>query len=393
MKVGILTFHRAINYGAVMQAYALAKKLSERFKEDSFEIIDYNCIERELFVLKCPIVFLYRRSLLQGYQKIIQTREFKKAIRQLKLSKKMVCVSRESLGRYISNNYDTVIVGSDAVFNWSDIGLPNAYFLSGIHVKNKMAYAASAYLQNYNTVTDIQKRIIKSSLCDFKYIGVRDQSTFNFVCNYVEDKSIVEHNCDPSIFLDMDFDEFDLLKKLRKHNFDFNKKTVFVMLMNENYGAFVRKYYGENVQIVALMDGNRNADIYLYDLSPFEWAHVFRFGSFLITDYFHGTIFGLKNNIPVLSIDSSGYTDASVGYESKAKDLLCTRLNLPFIYVNKNELSGDLGYSVFSDCMAAIEKKFCVKELEERMSREASSFEKFAKAYSKIRSKENHTDE
>ena len=267
MKVGILTFHRAINYGAVMQAYALAKKLSERFKEDSFEIIDYNCIERELFVLKCPIVFLYRRSLLQGYQKIIQTREFKKAIRQLKLSKKMVCVSRESLGRYISNNYDTVIVGSDAVFNWSDIGLPNAYFLSGIHVKNKMAYAASAHLQNYNTVTDIQKRIIKSSLCDFKYIGVRDQSTFNFVCNYVEDKSIVEHNCDPSIFLDMDFDEFDLLKKLRKHNFDFNKKTVFVMLMNENYGAFVRKYYGENVQIVALMDGNRNADIYLYEIS------------------------------------------------------------------------------------------------------------------------------
>ena len=39
MKIGILTFHRAINYGASLQAYALTKKMNEMGYEA--EIVDY----------------------------------------------------------------------------------------------------------------------------------------------------------------------------------------------------------------------------------------------------------------------------------------------------------------------------------------------------------------
>ena len=67
MRIGILTFHRAINYGAVMQAYSLSKQLKESFPEDSVEIIDYNCKQREFYKIKCPLVFLYRRS-VKEYQ-------------------------------------------------------------------------------------------------------------------------------------------------------------------------------------------------------------------------------------------------------------------------------------------------------------------------------------
>ena len=31
-KVGILTFHKAINYGAVLQAYALSSTLQEKYE-------------------------------------------------------------------------------------------------------------------------------------------------------------------------------------------------------------------------------------------------------------------------------------------------------------------------------------------------------------------------
>ena len=41
MKIGILTFHKARNYGAILQTYALQKKLRQ-FNSDT-EIIDYNC--------------------------------------------------------------------------------------------------------------------------------------------------------------------------------------------------------------------------------------------------------------------------------------------------------------------------------------------------------------
>ena len=39
MRVGILTFHRALNYGAVLQCYALQKVLES--KSCDVEIIDY----------------------------------------------------------------------------------------------------------------------------------------------------------------------------------------------------------------------------------------------------------------------------------------------------------------------------------------------------------------
>lgn len=39
MKIGILTFHRAINYGAVLQAYALQRHLENQNVE--VDVIDY----------------------------------------------------------------------------------------------------------------------------------------------------------------------------------------------------------------------------------------------------------------------------------------------------------------------------------------------------------------
>lgn len=42
VKVGILTYHRSLNYGAVMQAYCLAEEIQKRFPDVSVEIVDYS---------------------------------------------------------------------------------------------------------------------------------------------------------------------------------------------------------------------------------------------------------------------------------------------------------------------------------------------------------------
>ena len=42
MKCGIMTFHRAINYGGVLQAYALKKYISDKLSVDC-NVIDYRC--------------------------------------------------------------------------------------------------------------------------------------------------------------------------------------------------------------------------------------------------------------------------------------------------------------------------------------------------------------
>ena len=47
MIFGILTFHNADNYGAVLQCYALQKALEKRYPGNKVDIVDYKCPEIE----------------------------------------------------------------------------------------------------------------------------------------------------------------------------------------------------------------------------------------------------------------------------------------------------------------------------------------------------------
>ena len=381
MRIGILTFHRAINYGAVMQAHSLSERIRKDYPNDTVEIVDYNCKQREIFKIKCPLVFLYRRSIKEGIEKAIQTGIFNRFVKRLGLSRPLLGVSDSKAQKFISDNYDVLIVGSDAVFNWNDIGVPNVYFANEVDVPHKLTFAASAHLQKYNQASENDKQYIKDALSKFEYIGVRDASSEKFTESFYPDGEPV-HNCDPTAFLNMNFPEDNLQKKLRKHGFDFEKKTIFVMLMHPEIGELVKKRFGGEYQIVALMDGNKYADMYLYDLNPFEWAHVFRYGSLVVTDYFHATMLSLKNGTPVLSVDASGY--CTEDYQSKAYDLLNTRLSLPELYVNINDLKGSNGYETFCIRTEDVLASFDAAVVLRRMSAEAESYNSFGERLKKI---------
>ena len=47
LKIGILTFHNADNYGAVLQCYALQEKLKKNFPECDVSVVDYRNTEIE----------------------------------------------------------------------------------------------------------------------------------------------------------------------------------------------------------------------------------------------------------------------------------------------------------------------------------------------------------
>ena len=49
MKIGILTFHKSINNGAVLQCYSLTKRLQQEFPDDTVEVIDYHMPKIERF--------------------------------------------------------------------------------------------------------------------------------------------------------------------------------------------------------------------------------------------------------------------------------------------------------------------------------------------------------
>ena len=121
MKIGILTFHNALNYGAVLQCYALQHYLQE--KGHDVEVIDYRIPfieEQKQFFSKTEL----RRRGFVAFLKYVITRllvwpAWRKTIRvfhqfmvsQLHLS------PRAATAADIPNGYDCILFGSDQI--WS----------------------------------------------------------------------------------------------------------------------------------------------------------------------------------------------------------------------------------------------------------------------------------
>lgn len=319
MRIGILTFHQSINNGAVMQAYSLSKRLKREHPNAEIEIINYRkkSVDRaysypvsEYFkvasfkelVKKSLDLFLDPR-LLQRLR--YRTKVFNDCQHRLPLSKEVITSDdTQELNKHIEQNYDVLVVGSDAVWNYVARGFPNAYFPSSDLKVRKLSYAASCYGMDFLQVAEEERKEICSILSDFEFIGVRDEATENFVkwsgCN-IEPR----YTCDPTVFLDVNDLPIDvdlLKKKLLERGFDFEKPTIGIM-GNEKMLQMIRKMYSDKYQIVSLYNYIKGADVNLYDLEPYEWAYVFRYFKLTVTTFFHGTLLSLRNGVPVICID------------------------------------------------------------------------------------------
>ena len=319
MRIGILTYHRSINYGAFMQCYSLSKRLRADFPEDTIEVIDYTSPK---------IMTQYRNRILNAATPEIrekleaQTNAFHAAQTALPLSA-WQCVSddRMELAAHLNEHYDIVVVGSDAVWNWNVRGFPNGYFLKDYHGV-KLSYAASAHGQDFRHMTPEQKKYLAEAFRDFSYLGVRDSSTEEML-HFIDPTLSAHHNCDPTLLLEADFIpcETDVLKaKLDRAGIDPQRPMVGVMASEDVVGKPLRNRLHPAAQMVALYTPNRWADAFLYDLTPFEWAKVFSLFGATVTHFFHGTLLSLVNGTPVFPIEvRSAYTDS---YQTKIKDVL-----------------------------------------------------------------------
>lgn len=357
VKIGILTFHKSINYGAYLQCYSLSNALIKAFPEADVEVIDY-CPQYEIdkyepsihnfifgsqynkqsfkMVLKNVVKLILMPTLLSKKKK--QYRAFVKAQDELSLSsKKWRTDDYEAFFQDIENEYDIIIVGSDAVWENLVFSFPSAYFVTDKVNAHKMSYAACSGRVVYTKLSEFEAEYMKNVFEGFDYIGVRDEATNSLVSSLVPEKTIY-HNCDPTIFLDLisdsKFAKEKVKNKLIAAGIDLNKPIIGIM-GGDQMGKLVRDLFGNEYQIVAVYYQNRYADVYLADLTPFEWAVVFSFFKLTFTRFFHGTIFSLKNGTPTVSIDD--WRTSDFGQASKLKDLL-ERLNLQNHYFFIDEL-------------------------------------------------------
>lgn len=378
IKIGILTFHRPINYGAFLQSYALRNKLASMDGIEA-EIIDYIAPKEKKKIYTNVLRRVKRYGIKAGIIELKKIKVFKNALSLQHLSQEKFCTTDlKRVFEYIDNKYDVLIIGSDAVFNWNQNGYPSAFIPQYSFSIPVFSYAASVHGLKY--LSEPEERINESgqSFANIKKIFVRDLCTEQFV-HYCNPECEAIHSCDPTFLLSFDSlyqEPHRSIDSLRKQ-YKLKHKYIVLMLTNEEISKSIYEKYKNKYIIVSLFMSNKYSDCFMHDLTPIEWCLVLKNAEMVITNYFHGTLLSLQQGTAAIAIDLSHYGNP---YEGKLDDMMNRRLNLPDLYYKVEEWPSnkDKFFRTMEKCLLG---DFCA-DISNSVKKEASSFSSFAKEIS-----------
>ena len=288
MKAGLITFHRADNYGAVLQASALLKYISKNICK--CELIDY--IPNNVGV---PNNSFLRRTLRFGkntfmffskHNQMVKKSRFEKFRRENYVLSKNTYYGDEM----IQNNppeYDILISGSDQILNLTLSKNSISYYLAfGNNVK-KVSYASSF---GRNDISKEEEQAICKYLTKFDAISVREKSAIDLLRKYI-DKDI-KNVMDP-VFL-MDKEEW--FKVADEKNLP-KQKYIFVYAMENT--EVLRKTVDDISQKYKLPVIKVNGGCIMEGISgkedkkcgPEQFLAYIKNAEFVITNSFHGMAF------------------------------------------------------------------------------------------------------
>lgn len=318
MKVGIITFHHTTNYGATLQAYALWETIRDQGYET--ELIDYRPhsavrhYRRKIFMpeeknrgKKYFILNLFK-NFLPNLKRYARMRYFLTS--NIELSKKVL--DRKDLPSLFEGDrgYDAVVAGSDQVWCTISIrGFDPSYFLDFIPKLSKckkISYAASF---GPTKILSDERASVVQMIKDFDAIAVRDSNSLTILQRDCGENAIKV--LDPTFLTD-----FKNIIPIRKQN----PKPYLLLYLEKQISpeekAFIQSTAErKGLEITSIGDSYGIADKISADVGPKEWLWHFKHASFIVTNFYHGTIFSIKFNKQFTML-------ARESKINKAKDLL-----------------------------------------------------------------------
>ena len=292
MNVGILTFHNAYNYGAVLQAYA-TQVLVESLGHKA-EVIDYHntAIDNDYNMLK----FHYRSFigskykfplyLLDRYFFWKRRKSFRKfQDKYIKLSSKTY-FQCEDVSFY---GYDIVLIGSDQLWNKSLTGGLDKIYWGQFDTIYKTRKVAWSVCMNNTNLSDHETSLIMEYLKDFYAISVREETLQAFISKLTNNR--VWHTLDPTLLLSSEKWE-EVCHPVKESNYI----AVYAVKNEKETIRFARKLASSlNKKIIILRSYSKwyfSSDNKEY-CGPDEFLSYIRNADYVVTSSFHGTVFSL----------------------------------------------------------------------------------------------------
>lgn len=277
MRIGILTFHWATNYGAVLQTFALQKVLGQL--GHSVTIIDYKplCQDNNIWSFVRKRCFLHPIHFLNNLSKERKIDEFRKE----NLSLSIRYIRRSDIDKNL-DNLDVVICGSDQIWNPSFLRsgegkVTTTYFLDFATEIKKISYAASFGCTTYPVK---YKQLIQPLLSQFSHISVREQTGKKIIEEMGQSSVVVP---DPTILLTAQ----DYNSCIHSGDAEITTPYTFVYMLRREKCSRHIDYLKLNNQIIESL--NEGVE---------QWVANIKKASYVVTNSFHCVVFCLLYHIP-----------------------------------------------------------------------------------------------
>ena len=292
MKIGILTFHRADNYGAVLQCWALCSAIKS-LGNYNVHVIDYlpsyfreeySVFPNKSFLngsIRCKLGIL-KNFLLFGLIKSFRHKGFDTFIHKFNLTDQM------NENNVSFDGFDIVFIGSDQVWNRKLTNGEDAAF-SGAVRNNGMILASYAASTEYHKDIQYENEYYLRLLKNFDFVSAREKQINDYFNTLLQGKS--DWVLDPTLLIKKS--QWQHIAKLPKKT---NYLLVYTVPQHPSVMALAKKIAKErNLGIVELVANVRN--IYKKGcrqlVTPEEFVGYFYSASYIVTTSFHGTSFSL----------------------------------------------------------------------------------------------------
>ncbi len=299
MKIGILTYHRSHNYGALLQAMALRHVLAGMGHDVHF--VDYwpRYHKRiySLFSLRKLLSDIYHGSFRYTIHALKFHDLLKKRIENFKsfINANIVPYCVKYGTKYY---YDVLIYGSDQIWRKQPVRPPSfnpVYFGDNpVPAERHVAYAPS---MGEIKLSGKDKEFLKRHLCKFQKLSVRED---------VLKKTLQELGFNPKITLDptllLDRDDWERI--LPTERIIKGKYILYYRLLTESFDEKAIERIAEKLgyEFIILDSTPRERGDNIFSISsPYDFLSLIKYSECVYTSSYHGTVFSLIFNKPFYS--------------------------------------------------------------------------------------------
>lgn len=303
MHIGILTFHLAHNYGAVLQCYALQEVLrgmghdvwvinyQQPFMSEWFRPKRQFGVRSFLKALKKGSLAEYMGKSMHPYKVAHQFEAFRK--KYLRLTEK--CYGVDDIPPM-----DLYLVGSDQPWNPNLTGGTDMVYYGQFPRPSTSQLATYAMSGSIEAISKVGWENVKQYTMSFDALSFREANLAKSISELTDRPC--ETVLDPTLLADASLWKPMINKRWSKHN--------YVLLYHVGGPKHVIEAITEKAKTIAKSEKLEFIDASHYQYSPSDFVSIIRHARYVITASFHAMVFSIIFHLPFVVVKTGQASDA-----------------------------------------------------------------------------------